>query len=260
MENLIKAVIIEDEVKGLNNLKNLLKEHCPQVVVVGEAGSIKEGRQLLTKDGIAPDVVFLDINLPDGLAFSLLDQLEDIDFDIIFVTASEQHAVKAFRYSSIDYIVKPIDSDELVEAVNRIRPSNSKRINERLNILRQQITNPNSFEKVCIYTTEGIYFLHIRDIVRCQADDNYTHIYLHNGDKITTSKTIKFYEDLFRDYNFYRVHKSHLVNLNCMQRYVRGEGGTIIMDDGVEIEVSRRRRPAFLEYLKKFRQTSLGEM
>lgn len=251
----LNAFIVEDEIKGLDNLKNLLQARCPNVQVTGEATTVKESIEKLRGLSQQLDVVFLDVNLPDGQAFQILDALEDVSFDIIFVTASERHAIKAFKYSSIDYILKPIDPEELVEAVQKVKPNNSKQINDRLNILRQQFRNPNAFEKVCIYTTEGIYFLHVKDIMRCQADDNYTFIYLRSGDKITSSKTIKFYEELFSELNFYRVHKTHLVNLNCMVRYVRDEGGYIIMEDGKQIEVSRRRRSEFLDYLKQFQKS-----
>ena len=251
---MIKAVIIEDEINGLNNLKNLLSKYCEEVSLVGEAGSIEEGLALLNSLQAVPDVAFLDINLPDGLVFQLLNQLPKIEFDIIFVTAYEKFAVKACQYSSIGFIIKPIDPDLLQEAVNRIRTGTNNKITQRLDVFAQHYNNPNAFEKMSISALDGIYFINIKEIIRCEAEDNYTHIHLKNGSKITASKTIKAYEDLLSGVNFYRVHKSHLINLNYMRKFVKGDGGYLVMDDGMKIEVSRRRRPAFMEQMRRLQE------
>ncbi len=250
----IKAIIVEDEIKGLNNLKTLLREHCPNLEVIGDADSVESGLNLLKQPDINPDVAFLDVNLRDGQVFQLLNQLEVINFDIIFVTAFEEYALKAFEYSSIGYIVKPIDPDKLIETVNKVKPKNDQSINERLDVFKQHYSNPNAFEKISIPAIDGIYFINIKEIVRCEAEDNYTHIHLQSGERITASKTIKFYEELLSGFNFYRVHKSHLINLNFMRKFVKGDGGFLIMDDSKRIEVSRRRRPAFLEKMKQLQR------
>jgi len=250
----IKAVIIEDEIKGLNNLKTLLAKYGEDVQVVGEAGSIKEGQELFDDPNLKPDVAFLDISLPDGLIFQLLNELQPIDFDIIFVTAYGQHAIKACEYSSIGYIVKPIDPDALQQAVQRIRPRQQNSIESRLELFNQVYNNPNAFEKMSISAIDGIYFVNIRDIVRFEAEDNYTHIFLRSGEKITASKTIKAYEEMLQGVNFYRVHKRHVINLNYMRKFVKGDGGYLIMDDGIKIEVSRRRRPAFMEQMRRLQE------
>ena len=250
-----KAIIIEDEKQGLNNLKNILSEHCSDVKVIGDAGSLEEGNQLIQKVGNKTDVAFLDINLPDGLVFQLLNDLEKIPFEIIFVTAFEKYAIRACQYSSIGYIVKPIDPDELKEAVNRINLGKTTHMNERLDVFNQHYFNkPNPFRKMSISALDGIYFINIQDIIRCEAEDNYTHIHLSNGDKITASRTIKAYEDMLSTVNFYRVHKSHLINLNYMKKFVKGDGGYLVMDDGMKIEVSRRRRPAFMEQMRRLQE------
>ncbi len=250
-----KAIIIEDEKQGLNNLKNLLAEHCSDISIIGEAASVAEGNKMIKSLGVNPDVAFLDINLPDGLVFQLLNDLDKISFEVIFVTAFEQHAVRACQYSSIGYIVKPIDPDELKEAVRRINVSRSNLTNERLEVFNQHYFNkPNPFRKMSISALDGIYFINIQDIIRCEAEDNYTHIHLSNGDKITASRTIKAYEDMLVSVNFYRVHKSHLINLNYMKKFVKGDGGYLIMDDGIKIEVSRRRRPAFMEQMRRLQE------
>lgn len=251
---MIKAVIIEDEINGLNNLKNLLAEHCEEIEIIGEAGSVEDGLDLFMDPAIKPDVAFLDISLPDGLVFQLLNQLRPIDFDIVFVTAYEDYAIKACEYSSIGYIIKPIDPDALVEAVSRIHPKRENQTDKRLDIFNTYYNNPNAFTKMSISALDGIYFVNIKDIVRFEAEDNYTHIYLHNGERITASKTIKSYEDLLAPFNFYRVHKRHVINLNYMRKFVKGDGGYLIMDDGIKIEVSRRRRPAFMEQMRQMQE------
>ncbi len=247
---LLNAVIIEDERKGLINLKNMLSLHCPDVEVIGDADSIAAGRRLLERGGLIPDVAFLDINLSDGKVFQLLEQLQPIEFDIIFVTAYDHFAMKACDYSSIGYILKPIDPDRLQEAVGRVHPRQQARTDERLEAMRHYQDHPNSFKKLPIGAVDGIHFVSINEIVRFEAEDNYTHLHLSAGKRLTSSKTIKYYEDLLAHVNFYRVHKRHVVNLNYMKKYLKGDGGYLVMDDDMRIEVSRRRRPAFLTKLR----------
>jgi len=247
---LLNAVIIEDERNGLINLKHLLAEHCEDVEVIGDADGVESGLALFKRDDIKPDIAFLDINLQDGKVFQLLNQLPEIAFDVIFVTAYDQFAMKACEYSSIGYILKPIDPDKLVEAVARVRPQRQGRTEERLQVMQQFTSHPNSFEKMSIAALDGIHFVKIRDIVRFEAEDNYTHIFLQGGNRITASKTIKAYEDMLVPFNFYRVHKRHVINMNYMKKFVKGDGGYLIMDDDVKIEVSRRRRPAFMTQLR----------
>lgn len=247
---MIKAVIVEDEISGLNNLKNFLSQNCPEIKVIAEASSVAEAIKMFNKPGINPDVAFLDIHLSDGLVFQALNKVNKLDFEIIFVTAYEKYAIKACQYSSIGFVLKPIDSDELIEAVNRI-PKNPDQMDDRYDLFTKIYNNPNAFEKLSISAVDGIYFVHIRDVLRLEAEDNYTHIYLKNGTKITASKTIKWYEELLEPMNFYRVHKRHVINLNYMQKFVKGDGGYLVMDDGMNIEVSRRRRPAFMEQMRK---------
>ncbi len=250
-----KAIIIEDELKGLNNLKNMLGKYCPDVEIIAEARNIKEGVDILNNPSMKPHVAFLDIKLPDGLVFNMLNDYADkINFDIIFVTAFEEFAIKACQYSSIGYIVKPIDPDDLKEAVSRIMPGKTNQIRKRMKVFTQHYNNPNAFEKMSISAIDGIYFINIKEIIRCEAEDNYTHIHLKNGEKITASKTIKAYEDMLSSVNFYRVHKSHLINLNYMRKFVKGDGGYLIMDDYKKIEVSRRRRPAFMEQMRRLQE------
>lgn len=253
---MVKAIIIEDELKGRNNLKNLLRQYCEEVELIGEAGSNAEGVALLSDPAIQPDLAFLDIRLQDGLIFQMLNQIRPVNFEIIFVTAYEEYAIKACEYSSIGYILKPIDPDILKEAVARVELRNRTRnqIDKRLDIFSSYFNNPNAFSKMSIAAVDGIYFVNIKDIIRFEAEDNYTHIFLNSGERITASKTIKSYEELLMPFNFYRVHKRHVINLNFMRRFVKGEGSYVIMDDGIKIEVSRRRRPSFMEQLRRLQE------
>ncbi|GAB4246841.1 MAG: LytTR family DNA-binding domain-containing protein [Saprospiraceae bacterium] len=249
----VKAFIVEDEPRGMANLKNLLASHCPKVQVIGEAASIEEGKTLFRNPDFKPDVAFLDIALPDGLVFSLLDSLRPLDFEIIFITAYDQHAIKACEYSSIGYILKPINPDDLVHAINRIRVSNKRMIEQRLDLFSSQMssTSTNAFDKISVSAVDGIHFIKITDIIRFAADDSYTKIHLQKGDPIIVPKTIKFYEELLEDQNFIRVHKSHVINMNYMVKVVKKDGGYVIMSDGEKIEIAKRRRAYFMEQLKR---------
>lgn len=249
----MKAIIVEDELKGLNNLKAMLESYCEDVEVVGEARDLKEAKDLLESPGMEPDVAFLDINLPDGLVFQLLNELHPQRFEVVFVTAFDKYAIKACEYSSIGYIVKPIDPDQLQQAVQRVRQKREYKnpaVPERLQMFQQVYQNPNSFDKISIAANDAIYFVKVRDIIRFEGEDNYTHIFLQTGEKITVAKTLKAFEGLLEEMNFFRVHKKHMVNLNYLRKFVKEDGGFLIMDDGKELEVSRRRRPAFLEKMK----------
>ena len=250
----MKAIIVEDEIKSMNNLKNLLGKHCPEIQLIGDALNIEEALELFEDPSFQPDVAFLDINLPDGLVFKMLDELRPVNFEVIFITAFDEHAIKACQYSSIGYIMKPINPDELVEAVNRIKVTDKDKMKERLEVFNRQLSNPNVFERMSISAVDGIYFVSIRDIVRFEAEDNCTHIFLNGGDRLTASRTIKAYEDMLQSMNFYRVHKRHVINLNYMRKFIKGDGGYLVMDDGKKIEVSRRRRPAFMEQMRRLEE------
>lgn len=251
---MIRAVIVDDELYGRENLKTLLSKYCPEVDVIAEAASVEEGVRVLRDPELQPDVAFLDINLQDGLVFQLLNELEERPFEIIFVTAYEQFAVKAFKYSAIDYVLKPIDPDALREAVSQIRPGRLNRIAQRLEVLQSAMAQPQKVEKLTVSAADGIYFLNLKDIVRFEADDNYTQIFMHNGDRLMASKNIKIYEELLSHLHFFRVHKRHMINMNFIRKFVKGDGGFVVMEDGKEIDVSRRRRAEFLEKIGKMQE------
>ncbi len=250
-----RALLIEDEPEGLQNLQNLLDKYCPDVEVVATGGSNADLLKLTADDGDSPyDVAFLDIDLPDGLVFQGLQQLEDIPFDIIFVTAYNQYALTAFDFSAIDYVLKPIEPDDLRRAVSRIRMGRKNAsTKQRVELLQQNYSPnmPNAFEKIGISGLDGVHFVRLRDIVRLEAEDNYTHFILKTGSKITASKTIKAYEDTLLRLNFVRVHKKHIVNMNYMKTYIKGEGGYLILENGETIEVSRRKKATLMDSVRR---------
>lgn len=250
-----RALLIEDEPEGLQNLLNLLDKYCPDVEVVATGGSNADLLRLGGEDAETQfDVAFLDIDLPDGLVFTGLQQLEDIPFDIIFVTAYNQYALTAFDFSAIDYVLKPIEPDDLRRAVSRIRPGRKNAsTKQRVELLQQNYSPnmPNAFEKIGISGLDGVHFVRLRDIVRLEAEDNYTHFMLKTGNKITASKTIKAYEDTLIRLNFVRVHKKHIVNMNYMKTYIKGEGGYLILENGETIEVSRRKKATLMDSVRR---------
>lgn len=250
----LHAIIIEDEQASLDNLKNILQKNCPQVKVIAEARSIEEGYLTLTDKSLQPDVVFLDINLNNELVFSLLDKLDNIKFEIIFVTSYQDYAVKACAYSSIGFISKPIDPLMLVEAVERIKPNREEDMKDRLEVFKGHLSHLNPFKKITIASLDEMHFVHIHEIVRLQSDDNYTIFHLKGGSKIVASKTIKSFEGMFIPFNFFRVHRSHIINLNYIQKFIKGDAAHLIMDDGAKIEVSRRRKGAFSDKLKELQK------
>ncbi len=245
---MLKALILEDEPNGLENLKNLIAQNTPNVKVVSEAGTIKEGLKILSDVDNQPDIVFLDINLPDGLVFKLLDKLSEIRFEIIFVTAYEKFAKKACNYASIGYVTKPIDPDELVAAVGRVRKVDQDNSKERYEIFKDQYFNPNPFNKISIPSSDKIHLVDIKDIMFLKGEDNLTQFSLNDGRKIWCSKTLGTYEN-FEEFNFFRIHKNCIVNLNYIEEYVRGEG-YVVMADKAKLEVSRRNKPILMRRLK----------
>lgn len=242
---MLRAVIIDDETRSRSTLLNLLKKYCDNITVVSEANSVKTGLRTISQ--FKPDVVFLDIQLSDGTGFDILEQLQIIDFRIIFVTAYNQYALRAFKFSTVDYLLKPIDPDQLIDAVEQLKVDFTyESINKKLEVL---IGNRNSFEKIALPCIDGIRFESIKDIVRCESESNYTIIHLNTEESIMVTRTLKEYEEMLSSLNFFRVHQSHLINMGYVKKYVKGEGGSVIMEDGTEVEVARRRKEGFLTAL-----------
>jgi len=246
---MLKAVIIDDEPHCINRLSEMLADYCSdKVQLLDSFSSVKEGITGILK--LHPDVVFLDVQMNDKTGFDLLNELSEINFEVIFTTAYEKYAVQAFKFSAIDYLLKPVDADDVVAAVNKVtKKISGNDISQKIDTLFHNLQNNQASKRISIATVDGISFVEINDIIRCQGQINYTVIFLKDKQKITVAKTLKEFEELLSDHNFYRVHNSHLVNLACIKKYHKGKGGTISMIDHSEIEVSSRRKEGLLARL-----------
>lgn len=245
---MIKTVLVEDEKKSLKTLQTLLKRYCPEVEVAGVAGCVSEAKQVIEK--ISPELVFLDIAMPDGDAFDLLNSLNMITFEVVFITAYNDFALKAFDFSALHYILKPLNHTELVEAVNRYRRNNApNHVNERIEILNQSLQK--NFARISLPTTDGLMILEIDQIIRIEADSNYSQFVLADGESLVVSKPMNYFEELLNELNFCRVHNTHIINLNYVKKYSRGRGGLITLSDGSQIAVSANRKKEFLSQLNK---------
>jgi len=245
----MRAIIIDDESDSRKTLRNFLQLFCPDVEVIGEAENVASGVKLLKEK--QPDVLFLDIQMPDGTGFNLLEQIQPISFDVIFSTAYDQFALKAFEYSAVDYLLKPIDPDKLIQAVNKIKPNSTQEINQKIDTLLDNYQKKEA-KKIGLPYSEGIEFIEIKNILRCEAADNYTNFILTDGRLLIVSKNISSFEKMLPAQTFHRIHKSHLINLVHLKKYVRSDGGYVIMMDGSELPIARRRKDEFLEQLKNF--------
>lgn len=241
-----KTILVEDESKNLKILKKLLSEHCPTIEVVAEALDANTAYDVIKN--LKPDLVFLDIVMPYGTAFDLLDKLMPIDFEIIFITAYDNYSIKAFKYSAMDYLLKPFNIKELQDATQRaIQKISGKYVNQQLALLMSHVKSIKSdLNKIAIPTVDGFNFINVDEIIRCEANGPYTYIFTVQKDKIVASRNIKEFEDVLPKNIFFRVHNSHLVNLSRISKYSKGRGGTIFMEDGTKIEVASRRRNEFL--------------
>lgn len=246
----LKAIIVEDELASRETLTSYLIKYCPNVELIDEADSVKSGLEVIKKH--KPDVVFLDIEMPFGNAFDLLEQIEKVDFEVVFVTAYSNYAIQALNMSASYYILKPISIDELVKAVEKItQKSTEQEMPVHSKVLLENIQAVNKHNhKIVLPQLNGFDVVKINDIIRCQANDNFTEFYLTNGTKKLISRTLKFYEDLLKDFDFVRIHKSHLINIQYVVKYLKGKGGQVEMTDGSVVDVSVNQKASFLEKFK----------
>lgn len=247
---MIKTIIIDDEVKARDTIQHMLAAYCPEIEVIDTAGSVKEGKKVLIAK--KPDLVFLDIKMGDGTGFDLLRALDNIDFFIIFVTAFEEFAIRAIKFSALDYILKPIDPDELVSAVEKAR---GKIVKESMDVkLEALYENLDVFasnnKKIVLKTTGSVHLVKLKDIIRCESEKNYTHFFTMDQEKITVSKTLKEFNELLTEFSFYRVHQSHLINLAHVKRYEKNDGGYLVMDDNSSVPVSFRKKEDLMKLFK----------
>jgi two-component system LytT family response regulator len=247
---MINVIIIDDESKGRESLKKLLEKYCgDDVKILGLGDSVAAAKKLVEMH--EPDLVFLDIRMPMGDGFSLLESYDEVPFDVIFTTAYDQYALKAFRFSAIDYLLKPIEIQELKDAVAKIKKKNNiseAEHQERFVALKENLTSKN-FDKVTLPTSEGYSFVQRDDIIRLEANGNYTTFYLKDKSKYLITRTLKYYDEMLRDYGFYRVHKSHMVNLRYVTKFIKGRQGFVETINGDRIEVSTRKREELLKAL-----------
>lgn len=226
-------------------LKSLLTEFCDGVKVLGMAGTVKEAVVLIEYH--QPDVVFLDIELQTGTGFDVLNQLNTSNFEVIFTTAFEQYAIKAIKFSSLDYLLKPIDIDELQEALDKARSKKDHVQSARqLSLLLKNIDRTDHKKKICLSTSEGMEFIDVARIKYCEASGSYTNFHIRPDIKLIVSKNLKEYEQLLSDYNFMRVHNSYLINLHEVKKFVKSEGGYILMNDDTQIAISQSKREDFI--------------
>lgn len=245
---MITAVIIDDEKNAQEVLAWQLKQYCPQVDVVGCAGNVPDGIKLINEE--EPQLIFLDIEMPVQNGFDLLNAFENPGFDIIFTTAYNQYAIKAFKCSAFDYLLKPIDAEDLKTTVGRYSVKRNRSVKEELKVLAAQMQQK-TLNRIAIPSSDGLLMVKPDQLVRCESDSNYTKVYLDNKQKIVVAKTLKELEDVLTGYGFYRIHHSHLVNLTHVVSYVRNDGGYVMMSDGTHITVARNRRSGFIEQFSK---------
>jgi len=241
---MLKALIVDDEPKARENLEILLQDFVEGVEVVSLCENISEAIDAVKLH--SPDVVFLDIQLQRETGFDLLTKLKEINFEVIFTTAFTEYAIKAFKFSAIDYLLKPIDIDELKKSVAKVEKRVNNNMTGRLTQLVQNLRQGSSENfKIALPTLDGLVFVKISDILYCEASSNYTQIFT-TEEKYLVSKTLKEYDDLLSDHNFFRIHNSYLININSIKKYVKGEGGYVVLNNDISLDVSKRKKDAFL--------------
>jgi two-component system LytT family response regulator len=248
---MIRCILVDDESNSLEMMEWLLQTYCAEVKIEALCNSAESGMQAIAK--YRPDVVFLDIEMPHMNGFDMLEQFDKLYFDVVFCTAYDQFAIKAFKYSALNYLLKPVDPDDLKETIRRIEAKQAIPTREQLELLISGIrtTQKQTVNRIALTTSDGMIFVSTADILYCEAESNYTTVVLQNK-KIVVSKTLKEIDEALAGPDFYRIHNSFLININHVQRFVRGDGGYVVMNDGKSIGISRSRRQEFMELFSKF--------
>jgi two-component system LytT family response regulator len=247
---MLKSIVVDDEVKSGESLKILIEDFCDDVEVCAACKSVDEA--IVAVRQCSPDVVFLDIQMQRETGFDLLEKLPEITFEVIFTTAHSEYAIKAFKFSAIDYLLKPIDLEELKASLAKVRKKIGQGITARLQQLMRNLRETSGENyKLALPTADGLFFVKVSSIVYCEASSNYTEIVTDDGRKHIVSRTLKEYDEMLSEYNFYRIHNSYLINLNAVKKYVRGEGGSVIMTTGQSLDVSKRKKEGFLARIAK---------
>jgi two-component system LytT family response regulator len=247
---MLRAVIIDDIESIRNKNKELIKEHCPHVSILAEAGDVESGVEIIKK--FMPDLVFLDVEMPDGTGFDLLQRFKPFNFKVIFITGFEDFAIRAFRFSAIDYLLKPLEPADLVEAVKKAEETlNMEMLETKFANLFANFERPKEQQKLVLKTTDKLYSVNVQDIVNCEADRNYTTFYFIDAPKLVVSTTLKEYETLLAPFGFFRTHQSHLINMKYFDHLVKTDGGTIVMKNKTKVPLATRKKEEFLTLLDK---------
>jgi two-component system, LytTR family, response regulator len=246
---MLKSIIVDDEYKSRESLKALVEKFCENISVVAICQNGNDAVQAI--DEYDPDLIFMDIQLQRETGFEILERLDKINFEVIFTTAFSEYAIKAFKFSAIDYLLKPIDINELRLAVEKVQKRVIGNISERVYELAQNIKR-NTFKhtRLALPSSQGLVFVSVDQIIYCEASGNYTNIYMEDQRKFVVSRTLKEYQDLLEDQDFFRIHNSYLINLNSIKNYIRGEGGQVVMVNDKALDVSKSRKKSFLELIK----------
>ena len=249
----IKTILVDDEPRGLTSLQKLLEFNCPELEIVSACDNADEAIKKIQL--LKPGIVFLDIAMPEKNGFDLLHELGEINFEIIFVTAHNDFMMQAFRFSAVDYLLKPVEDNLLIEAVKRAaKKFEEKTPGNNIDILLHNLHNRNEWQKmkICIPSLKGFRVVKLSEIIYCEASSNYTNFHFIDRSVICASKPIHEFETLLEDSGFVRIHKSFVINLEHVKEYLRGEGGTVILSNGHEVEVSRRKKEVFMNKMKEF--------
>lgn len=252
---MITAVLIDDDENLRIGMRALLERFAPNIKIMGEGDSVESGYEILNV--LMPQVVFLDIQLNDGTGFDILEKLKqkngEIKTNIVFITAHEQYAIKAFRFSALDFLLKPVDPDDLQKVIAKIHAEIEKNnsfshIDLLLENIRKKVDN---FKRIALSNSDGIHLFEINDIIRCESEDNYTKFFIKNSKPVLISKTLKEYEELLSEHGFERIHQSHLINLNYLKSYIKKDGGYVIMQDDSHLPISQRKKERLQNILTK---------
>lgn len=248
------AILIDDDANLRAGMRQMLSRYAPDISIIGEADSVQSGVE--TIDRLKPQVLFLDIQLTDGTGFDVLEKLAEmngkITSQVVFITAHEQYAIKAFRFSALDFLLKPVDPEELQKVIGKIKnvlsqSDNYAHIDLLLENIRRKVDN---FKRIALSTSDGIHLFEISDIIRCESEDNYTKFFIKNSKPILISKTLKEYEELLTEHGFERIHQSHLINLAYLKSYIKKDGGYVVMADNSNLPISQRKKERLQELLK----------
>jgi two-component system LytT family response regulator len=246
---MIKAVVIDDEENSRIALIDDLKTYCPELSIEGQATGVKDGISLITK--VRPDIVFLDIELEDGTGFDILANLKHLQFKVIFITAFDSYGIKAIKFSALDYLLKPVDPDDLVEAIKKYKESKGQQdVKANIDFLLENIRGiKTGFKRIALNSADKVNMVNVDDIIRCESQSNYTLFYIKGGEQILVTKNLKEFENLLEEYSFVRVHHSHLINLNYLKEFIKTDGGYAVMTDKSTVPVSVRKRENLLREL-----------